>query len=120
MKREWQGEAVVEGGAVPILVRYFAADEYWMMEGSSPSRFDRIPEDAPTAHSPGSQYWLHDGVLYGRTSSDHVRRDASFADAAFEAIRGLVGLGRRVPMLMDARKLGWLQNEWAPANARTG
>lgn len=72
------------------------------------SRFDVIPPHAPTAATRASDFWFHDGLLYGRTRRGAPHGELQDAIDAFEKVRQLTdGVPR--PLLFDATEVGWLQ-----------
>ncbi len=71
-------------------------------------RFEDIPAEAPTTSTRATDFWLHDGVLYGRTRNLAPHGEYHDTVDAFEKIRTLID-GKRRPLIFDARHVGWVQ-----------
>ncbi len=72
------------------------------------SRFDAIPADVPQVSTRASDFWLHDGLVYGRTRKGVPHGELQDAIAVVEKMRELTG-GVPHPLLFDASEVGWLQ-----------
>ncbi len=67
-----------------------------------------IPPNAPTTSTRGSDFWLADGIIFGRTRAQAPHGELLDAVNAVERIRQLIENTPR-PLLFDARQVGWLQ-----------
>ncbi len=67
-----------------------------------------IPQDAPTTSTRGSDFWLADGIIFGRTRAQAPHGELIDALDAVQRIRRLIENTPR-PLLFDARQVGWLQ-----------
>ena len=69
--------------------------------------FSEIPTGAPTVKTRGSDFWLHKGILLGRTRPKSTHGELQDAVDAFTKLKALTG-GSRYPLIFDARNVGWL------------
>jgi hypothetical protein len=67
-----------------------------------------IPAGVPTVSTRGSDFWLLEGILLGRTRPQAVHGEIDDAVDAVTKIKVLTG-GARHPLIFDARNVGWLQ-----------
>lgn len=72
--------------------------------------FDSIPAAAPAVSTRGTDFWLHEGTIFGRTRPGTTHGELEDAIDVVAKIKLLTGNSRH-PLLFDARNVGWVQIE---------
>ena len=70
--------------------------------------FESIPTTALSVSTRGSDFWLHDGIVYGKTRLGAPHGELEDAIDLVPKMKLLIGDSRR-PLLFDACNVGWLQ-----------
>ena len=68
------------------------------------------PEGCEVITTATADYWLQDGLIFGRFRGDATRAELKDVVAALEAIRALSAEGAN-ELIFDATELGWIDSE---------